>query len=858
MKPGVIYRGSYVNMAADPVTNAGDQQTIIISLSDTETLIDDNDTAEVRDLELAENPLRRRVVDSDEDKHKPVKAKEVEIIVYSSSEVKLSTFAVGGEKRWKVEVDVNELGKNIFTGFLSPNDISVDFMPDPNEITLVATCGLGSLKDVPLTDFEGDTPLNEHRVIDFLTWALSKTGLSLELMAIMNLRHGTGSYTAEVDFASNLVNLPADTSFFYPGQNVRISGTASNNGDFTVRGDLSFINVDIITFEETFVNESNVTATFQDISSEVHFYQDQWLNAKTFEGQEIGECEDCYSVLEKVLGEDCFVTQWKGKWYVLRIDEMDENNYYRALFDTTGEFVEFYPVINFTKEIGLGEEMSWMNDDAVVSLERPFAAVTISYMFEYWRELIPNSEFIRGDVIDDSDPLEKTYEIEGWSIYKDLPNTTPVDNTAFIRRTFDEFGNELSRFAVIDIGGTDVAYYIESIKVPVGAKDKLRFSVDVKWNGQVETTAGFFRRNIAQIRLYADDGTYYTLDGGNNSDTNTEWKLNNSTWSSNNGYFYLELDGGDDDTEWRTTSFYDAEISPEIPKAGFITILLHHVTKPDEFEVHFSNLRVEHVAYINGSHSRYTGFHNKVSVDTSKSVREKEVYINQGVSKLHKGALQRLYKYEDYFTGTITFASPNAFSISGYRVNDFPKGKRLEIDSSTINGFCRVVSSTYNLIGDTTAVTVDGISISTVTESGTIKDARYILSHSFFAANVLPSGPTSLDQVHTFGYIQAFSVWNQYNRYMRKFEGSLDHIPLDNLDSVGNVDIPDLLHKYYIRDVSEDTTNGSDMLKYFMKLHFDQDIDMCESEVFLHEVYDTAEPKDYDSDFEYKFLTGKK
>lgn len=43
--------------------------------------------------------------------------------------------------------------------------------------------------------------------------------------------------------------------------------------------------------------------TFLDASH--HLYSDIFLDAKTFEKQ-IGESEDCYTVLEKILDKDCF------------------------------------------------------------------------------------------------------------------------------------------------------------------------------------------------------------------------------------------------------------------------------------------------------------------------------------------------------------------------------------------------------------------------------------------------------------------------------------------------------------------------------------------------------------------------
>jgi hypothetical protein len=86
------------------------------------------------------------------------------------------------------------------------------------------------------------------------------------------------------------------------------------------------------------VSETAAAAVFLDYNSQFHWYDVVYLDAKTFES-EIGESENCYTVLEKILGEDCFITQWKGNWWIFRLDEMENNPVYVAEFDLVGTYI---------------------------------------------------------------------------------------------------------------------------------------------------------------------------------------------------------------------------------------------------------------------------------------------------------------------------------------------------------------------------------------------------------------------------------------------------------------------------------------------------------------------------------------
>jgi hypothetical protein len=97
-----------------------------------------------------------------------------------------------------------------------------------------------------------------------------------------------------------------------------------------------------------------------------------------------------------------------------------------------------------------------------------------------------------------------------------------------------------------------------------------------------------------------------------------------------------------------------------------------------------------------------------------------------------------------------------------------------------------------------------------------------------------------------FGQLQAFDVWNQFNRVIRLFEGTVDR-------TESTTELPDILHKYILRDISNNTTDG-DSYRMFQLLHYETNLYLCEWSCFLSEVFNTAVSKIYDT-HEFKYIT---
>lgn len=775
----MIFRGQYRNEETSRVDNSSLQQLITIDLHDLE---DDQSGDEsgntIQYLELAGSPLRLSVIDNAEDKFKQIRSKQAEINIYSGNGISLSTFAEGGDNRWYVEI-YSEV-EMLFIGFLSISDLREAFQPEPNVITLTATDGLGFLNDEPLIDFTGNTPTNEQKIIDILTWALARTGLNLPINAVVNWRERyaanlnsiDGEITIPVIFNSTgnqmLVHESDALNAFYVGQEIVITGTLSNNGTFHI-SDIEHGVDAIITLEESVSTESLINATIDlgvNNSSNSHFFEYAYLDSKTFE-DEIGTCENCYSVLEKIL-YGCVIEQFQGAWWIVRIDEIEyDRPYYVTKFNSLGEWVENYQ-LDLKKYIGSGLQLSWMNEDAEVSLERPTKEVILNQSYDYPKEIICNIDFNRGTEITapDLSAAESfgTYEIECWTLRRISGSIT---STSYIKRIF-VYGRETERYVVITPkSGTATPYdFIQSEKAIVETGDKVSVSVSFRYEN--DYSGGGNTVYPMTVFILGDDGNYYYWWHPTSTDINDFYWYNGGT-SESNRYIPVIWDAGAvDETEWMSLSIN----SSAIPVSGKLYIGLmqgHQVTTGGtDQNIYYNNLSVNITPFINGTYALYTGEQHTVVQDEPnkyKSKIEKDIYIGEPPRISMKGCLLKL-------------------------------------------------------------------------SSGV-----FVRTEGFYNAAIYPSGWTNSNQVKPFGEMLSFEVWNQFMRTMRKFEGTIDGLESD-------IEMPDIVHRYYLSDSDENTN-----YKRFMLLHFESDSDLCEWTGFLVEVHDTLKGKSY-TGYSFKYISG--
>lgn len=769
-----VYRGQFYNQEVDPTTNLSKNVIVTVDIYDTTSGIAISPT-EIIDLEMAGDPVFLESVDNDEDKFKAViRSMRATVAIHSSNAIGIETFVDGGDTRFFGHIYCDSV--DFIVGPVSVGDVSEDFQPDPNIISLIITDGFGFAGDEQLTDEDGNFPTGTHSLWTYLRWAFLKTGQSLEAIVILNIREKTAQ-------ALNAVN-----------------------------------------------------------SELGHFLTHEYIEAGTFEGENPGTRINALEVIKRILF-GCTVTQYDGKWLILSTDEMQgDSNYYVFNVDEDGVFTNA-GTDSLEKIIADGEKLSWMNDDAAVSAERPLKRLDLKFLYEYPREIPCNIDFERGTGTDPTGAASETidYIPTCWTLLRegvanvDLDTGPFAGSTGVIRKLF-EFNYEKERYFVVGTAG-GFRHYMKSEAIRM--EDKSTIRIGFQWRSASDT--GGTTANISHMRLVGDDGTLW------------DWNLTTggvSSWVSKvatDPVFANEWQddiSGIDDSEWQSIS----AISQPAPVAGKLYIrLLNDLSSPLR---HFTGLATAYTPLVNGSYAKYTG--QQYSVEQTgdvKAKREDRLWIDSAPDRAMKGALLKRGDDLLIFTGTVSFGTSGQFETSGDHRAAFQPyiGEVIVIAGSASNDQeCRITSINYSLVGNITQVFTDGTMTTELSVAITVSAATYVLVQLFYAAQVLPAGPTLDSQSKPYGENIAFNIWNQYNRVMRKFEGTIDG--LESGETAG-VTPPHFIHKYRLND--PDINTGT---RIFMLLHFKQDLHLCEWNPFFHEVHDPAVGKSY-SGGSFKYLT---
>jgi hypothetical protein len=775
-----LYIGRFTNSQVLYSDNSDFGQEVIVKIID----VTDTSDQEV-EIDLADNPVTIRVIDNSEDKFTPIRSKACELRLHTSPNINIMTFGGGGDNQYKVQIRMDSSDLDVFEGWLSISDLRQDFQPDPNVLVLTATDGLGFLKDVPLTDYNGNTFKGPNRLADYIAGCLRKTGLEKSLIAEMNVRESTQ--------------------------------VASYLG---------------------------------------HIYHTIYVDAQTF-ATSIQEYQDCFTVLEKILGEYCELSQQKNEWYIRAIDEFDAQDSIQVRFNSAGQIQSQLPLVAYDKLIGSNMslyQMGFMNDDASMSLQRPYKFVKHIFNFELPEELPCNIDFNRGDfiadlpdeTIDGKTYTAKSYEVQCWDPL--WSNTSSDDYQAtgiYIKKLFDEFGNQFAHSLNLDDNASRFTF-VMSEPIPVQAKDKFELSLERRLSSDVSGSGSFIDLHV-QVRLYGSNGTFWTHDSGTSVDPQRAWVQCTSTFRTNQKYFAIEGDVVNDLTE--AIGLYNGE-SAEIPVSGEIRILLYRSSLyGDTRDTFYSNVRFEYIPWVNGSYRQYTGQEHQVEQSGDyKASREENVYISDSPARVYKGALQKVTGTSVIYTGSVQFNDGNQMVISGNQLVNFNVGTDIVITGTVSNNITtKIVANYYNPLSNNSLITVSGTFTNEIV-SCTISKNLFGLTEGFYNGAVFPSGPPDPTFVKPYGQIQNEAVWNQFNRVFTAFEGTIDGLDTYVKDGEDRIDIPDLMHSFFIMDAHPATNN-----KKFKLLHMDQNYDLCEWGLYLIEVYDSTIPKVY-TGHSFKFL----
>lgn len=645
MKPGKVYTMTWDTVSVPSSTggaNRVDSQTITVNIFDTAIQIPDDDDAQTFTLQPAAVPLEIEVIDNDESKFKPIRAKQARVRFISQQDEGLdfSLFARGYDNQFYVTIGGGS-GSIIFLGYLVLPDNQMAFLPDPQTVEITASDHLPLLKDITLQDEFGDNISGKYRIADLIRLCLAGTGLSLPVNVINNLRMGTGSRSSSsVTFAAsgNTISVNFYIGFFYVGQVVTVSGSVSNNGTYRV---VSINSSTQITVDGTLTNETTTiySVTFTDESSGGHLYDTAYLDAKTFEAS-IGESIDRYSALERILRDDCVLFQRFGQWWIVRIDEYDSNGLYVARFNADGELIQTPTLTDLDVSIGFNESVLFANANQEVRANRPHKFVKEKFDYINPLEIICNNDFSRGTTGTAVDPANGNQSIdfvlECWEFLREgtpatianLDQTPSVGSLGVLTKRY-EFAYEKERYLRTK-SAAGFRHYFKSNEVPVLAGDKLEISVDFR----LATSETITNINTLHVMLIGDDGNYYIWDYDQPTDV-SQWVQYTSAGNWFDESFRVDWTGGIT-TEWKTVG----ATSLECPVSGLIVVRLVNAIDAS-LELWFANFRFNYLPKINGSFQRYSGHTNTVTrTDTGYAAkREETVQIGDAPRPILKGAI---------------------------------------------------------------------------------------------------------------------------------------------------------------------------------------------------------------------------
>jgi hypothetical protein len=507
------------------------------------------------------------------------------------------------------QVEVKINGLRVFIGWLEQGDITEPFLYQSNEV-------------VTLTAIDGLGYLKDIRLV----------GFSGEIV---------NNYTDNIRIIDYIARALYRTGF-------QLNINVMNN----IR-------------EEDFDDTSD-TDTYGNI------YATLFLYPKTFEDG-IGQSISCYEVLQRILGHDCFITQSKGEWWIIRVREYLQGQTRKVtVFDYLG-VAQSFTTIDYEKAIGLKDVNNTPfagTPDATAFfslartnwlLERPYKSTKLIYNYEYPLEILCNSALLRGDFIADlPDELDgdgntltvKSYTTDCWEYLRNIPTDTQ-DSVEYTKiRYFN--GREKERYIHMEAAANDDFYYmLVDDKIPMGISDKFTIGCAIRYGSDLGGGSGHFILAQLWVRLYADDGTYWNLhavSGTGSANPGAYWIQANGPaddWATNQRFVEFEGESEDIDfTEWQQIS---AESAP-LPRSGDIEVLLINNQNASSQTKDFGSLSMDYNPYINGSYGVYTGQFYKSTRDGEyrRNIKE-QVYISNAPRKLPKGALLTRQLIDDAF-----------------------------------------------------------------------------------------------------------------------------------------------------------------------------------------------------------------
>jgi hypothetical protein len=353
------------------------------------------------------------------------------------------------------------------------------------------------------------------------------------------------------------------------------------------------------------------------------------IDARTFE-QAPGQFDNAYTVIEKInraWSQTLF--QYDAQWVILRIPEMFTNGDLIG-FNTNRPTVGNRQSVNkrYDIEVGVQEDVKPIAPEMLKTVVKPSKKSTIKFAWDQYAQVVCNQSFIYGTFIETTGTVPNEtdkFTIDSWTVQQGPLGNSVASTKIFQRHVVYAEARVDDEYALLQKDAT-VNVWARSCNVYVSKDSELTFSFQYSLKSNVTSVKV---EAVAIVQLFASDGTFYTLDDDG------IFYQSNSTWTTNVKLLQVTVENGTGE-DW-----FDKDVTGNIPKDGYINILLYKdVTSPKEY-IYFRGLDVIINAKIQkfrrlkikGDYDQYT-IENQITNNY-----EEQIYLDDAQLQIHKGAI---------------------------------------------------------------------------------------------------------------------------------------------------------------------------------------------------------------------------
>jgi len=524
------------------------------------------------------------------------------------------TFVSSQSDEWLIVVDVD--GQPVFEGFIVPDEGEGPFLDKPYVLSVKATNNLALLKNIPLSDVEGNDFTGDHTLIEYIAGALQKTLLNLPIRVRCNILYGS-----MLNKADGLQNDMFNQTYLNYRTFKKDPATFISCYDA-----LKFILAEFCILEYwNGMWQITCLADRQAVPGD-YYYVDYDSNGENPVGAQdtenfglVGKSQDIYPIhADAMISCTRFVKSVKTSFPYIIVPDLHNNEGLRRLGDTipgiTGPVLDIY------------------DDDK----DEDLTEVVGSY---------------------------QGHELVGWVHKKQfLDEVDPITN-AYIRVDKDLNDKEVTRYYVVERDDTTpvdgaTLNYIRNANTDfyVKAGDKIDVAVSGRLNHNIPEIWG-----ACSILIFT---------GGDPTDDANYWNLNPfgqfQTSGGATALGWAQFNGDNVDLlQWQTASFNDCLI----PVNGILIIKLQAGFPPgDATEAHFRELRIGYKIFMGGGYFEAKGDYwlTEKNIGTL-NITEDTVLISDAPRRILKGAMIFKNDTEDDLTTPgwyrfNTVSSPNPTS----------------------------------------------------------------------------------------------------------------------------------------------------------------------------------------------------